>query len=109
VKNLASHRSWAVMDMQTTRGYHLIPGSNDGVADGFASRDLFLMRYHGAEDRHGQQGSAADDGLQAYINGETLENSDVVMWYCGHLGHHAEPEHADEWHSCGPTLIPFRW
>ena len=109
VKNPATHRSWAVMDVNTMRGYHVIPGSNDGTADAFAPRDLFVMRYHPAEDKHGQQGSAFDDGLFAYINGEIVEKSDAVIWYCGHLGHHAEPEHADEYHSCGPDLIPFRW
>jgi Copper amine oxidase, enzyme domain len=109
VKNPATWRSWAVMDIGTTRGYHIIPGSNDGTADAFAPRDLFVMRYHGAEDKHGQQGNAFDDGLAAYINGEVVEKSDVVIWYCAHLGHHAEPEHADEYHACGPTLIPFRW
>jgi hypothetical protein len=109
VKNPATHRSWAVMDMNTTRGYHIIPGASDGTADAFASRDLFVMLYHGAEDKHGQQGNAWDDELAAYINGEVIEKKDVVIWYCAHLGHHAEPEHADEYHACGPTLIPFRW
>jgi Cu2+-containing amine oxidase len=109
VKSPVTLRSWAIMDLGTSRGYHIIPGANDGTADGFAPRDLFVMRYHGAEDKHGQQGNAADDGLAAYINGEVVEKSDVVIWYCAHLGHHAEPEHADEYHACGPTLIPFRW
>jgi Cu2+-containing amine oxidase len=109
VKNPGTRRSWAVMDISTQRGYHIIPGPDDGTADAFAPRDLFVMAYHGAEDRHGQQGNASDDGLAAFINGEAIEKSDVVIWYCAHLGHHAEPEHADEYHSCGPTLIPFRW
>jgi Cu2+-containing amine oxidase len=109
VKNPPTQRSWAVMDVSTMRGYHVIPGSNDGKADAFAPRDLFVMRYHLAEDKHGQQGSATDDGLAPYINGEVVERADVVIWYCAHLGHHAEVEHADEYHACGPTLIPFRW
>lgn len=109
VKNPATHRSWAVMDVNTMRGYHIVPGSNDGTADAFAPRDLFVMVYHPAEDKHGQQGSAFDDGLSPYINGEVVEKSDAVIWYCAHLAHHAEVEHADEYHACGPTLIPFRW
>jgi len=108
VKNPATLRSWAVMDMGSQRGYHIIPG-NDGMADAFSPRDLWVLRYHGAEDRHGQQGSASDDGLAAYLTGEPTQGTDVVVWYCGHLGHRAEPEHADEYHFCGPTLIPFRW
>jgi Cu2+-containing amine oxidase len=109
VKNAATHRSWAVMDVGTMRGYHILAGPNDGIADAFAPRDLFVMLYHPTEDRHGQQGSASDDALAPYISGEAVEKADVVIWYCAHLGHHAEPEHADEWHACGPTLVPFRW
>ncbi len=109
VKNPATRRSWAVMDMASVRGYHVIPGPNDGIADSFSTRDLWVLRYHGNEDKHGQQGSAQDDGLTAYLDNEPTENADVVLWYCAHLGHHAEPEHADEYHSCGPNLIPFRW
>ncbi len=109
VKNPATNRTWAIMDVGTMRGYFLVPGSNDGTGDAFAPRDLWVMRYRGAEDKHGQQGSAWSDDLTTYLNGESVEKTDVVLWYCAHLGHHAEPEHADEYHSCGPTLIPFRW
>lgn len=109
VKNLATRRSWAVMDVTTMRGYHIVPGLNDGTADAFAPRDLFVMHYYSAEDKHGQQGNASDDGLATYMNGEAIEHSDVVLWYCAHLAHHVEGDHGDEWHSCGPTLIPFRW
>jgi hypothetical protein len=109
VKNPATRRSWAIMDVNSQRGYHVIPGPHDGFADAFAPRDLWVLRYHGIEDRHGQQGSAWDDGLASYLNGEGTERQDVVLWYCGHLGHEAEAHHADEWHHCGPTLIPFRW
>jgi Cu2+-containing amine oxidase len=109
VKQPSTKRSWAVMDMNSQRGYHILPGSNDGLADAFSTRDLWVLNYHGNEDKHGMQGNAFDDGLTAYLNGEVVERSDVVIWYAAHLGHHAEPEHADEYHSCGPTLVPFRW
>lgn len=109
VKNVATQRSWAVMDMASQRGYHVLPGSTDGFADSFSDRDLWIMRYHPAEDKHGNQGSSAADGLASYLTGEPIQSSDVVVWYCAHLGHHAEVEHADEYHACGPTLVPFRW
>jgi hypothetical protein len=109
VKSAATSRSWAIMDVGSMRGYHIIPGAADGTADGFAPRDLFVMRYHAAEDKHGQQGNAWGDDVSVYLDGESVEDADAVVWYCAHLGHHAEPEHADEYHSCGPTLIPFRW
>lgn len=107
-KNPATGRLWAVMDKRQGNGYFVIPDPNDGVADSFSRRDVWLMRYHGSEDRHGNQGSASDDGLDAYLNFENLGASDVVIWYCGHLSHHVH-DGADEWHAVGPRLEPFRW
>ncbi len=110
VKNPPTARSWAVMDRSTLRGYHIIPGANDGVADAFSNRDIWFMQYRGNEDRHGQQGGAGDDGLATYLDpGQTIVGTDLVIWYCSHLGHRAEAAHADEVHSCGPNLVPFRW
>lgn len=110
VKNPATLRSWAVMDRGSGRGYHLVTGSNDGRADAFSTRDVWFMQYRGSEDRHGRQGGASDDGLAAYLNpGQSIAGTDLVIWYAGHLAHHADPDNADEWHSCGPTLVPFRW
>jgi Cu2+-containing amine oxidase len=106
LKNPPSRRSWAVMDRNTGRGYHLIPGAGDGTANAFSTRDVWLLRYNGAEDRGGRQGSAADDALAPYVNGESLDRQDVVVWYAGHLFHEAAHGGA-EWHSVGPDLAPF--
>lgn len=108
LKNPSTNRRWAVMDRVATNGYFVVPGSGDGTADSFSTRDVWLMRYRGTEDRHGNQGSAWDDGLNAYLDFENLDRSDVVLWYCGHLVHHAH-DGGDEWHATGPTLSPFRW
>ncbi|MBE1495578.1 Cu2+-containing amine oxidase [Amycolatopsis lexingtonensis] len=109
VKNPPTKRSWAIMDLNSQRGYHVLPDPDDGVADTFSDRDIWIMRYRGGEDLRGNQGTAQGDGLAAYLTGEPMTSADAVLWYCGHLGHHAEPEHADEYHHCGPTLVPFRW
>jgi hypothetical protein len=108
VKNPATQRCWAVMDTGSTRGYFVFPGANDGTADSFSTRDLWVMRYHADEDRHGNQGSSYDDGLAGYLNGEPVNGEDVVVWYAAHLAHEAAGG-GDEWHSCGPSLVPFRW
>lgn len=89
VKNASSLRSWAVMDKGSGRGYHITPGPNDGLADSFAPRDFWVMRYHAAEDKHGNQGSNYNDDLQAYLSGESTDGQDDVIWYCAHLFHDA--------------------
>jgi Cu2+-containing amine oxidase len=106
LKNPASQRSWAVMNKSSGRGYHILPGPDDGQADPFSNRDLWVMLYHGAEDTHGRQGTAWSDDLQPYLNGEPVDGRDVVVWYCGHLAHEAHAG-GDEWHHVGPNLIPF--
>lgn len=105
-KNPASRRSWAVMDLDSGTGYHLMPGDHDGFADDFSRADLWAVRYHGAEDRHGNQGDASDDRLNLDLNRESLRGRDVVLWYCGHL-YHEHSHGGDEWHHVGPDLTPF--
>jgi hypothetical protein len=107
VKNAPSQRSWAILDTGSGRGYHLLPGSNDGAADSFSNRDFWLIRYRGTEDKHGNQGTASSDGLTPYVNGENVNGQDVVVWYCGHLSHHAH-DGGDDWHETGPRLVPFK-
>jgi Cu2+-containing amine oxidase len=105
-QNPSSNRSWAVLDNASGRGFHVLPGPDDGAADAFSTSDLWVMRYNGSEDRGGRQGNAAADGLGAYLNGQDVSGQDVVLWYCGHLNHHAA-HGGDDWHSVGPNLVPF--
>jgi hypothetical protein len=108
LKHSPSQRRWAVMDTQTGGGYKLSPGSGDGTADAFSSSDLWLVRYRGSEDRHGQQGNAWGDALGPFVDGESVNGADLVVWYCGHLGHQAAHGGGD-WHGIGPNLFPFGW
>lgn len=106
-RNSTYSRSWAIADTTSWRGYHLLPGPNDGNSDSFSKYDLLIMRYRDSEDKRGNQGDAWNDALPPYLNGESIDGQDVVIWYVGHLSHHVE-EGGDEWHSVGPTLVPFR-
>src|SRR5690606_16635020 len=105
VKNPASQRSWAILDTGSGRGYHVLPGADDGFADAFSTSDLCVPRYRCSEDRNGRHGSAASDGLGTYLTGENTNGQDVVLWYCGHLNHHAA-HGGDDWHAVGPNLAP---
>lgn len=64
------------------------------------------MRYYVPEDRNGRQGTASSDGLNAYLNNEDVNGQDLVVWYTGHLFHHAA-HGGDDWHGVGPDLAPF--
>jgi Copper amine oxidase, enzyme domain len=108
LKNPPSGRRWAVLNKSTNRGYHIYPGPNDGTADLFSTRDLWLLRYRLEEDRSGRQGDAYGDGLNNYLNSEDTNGQDLVLWYCGHL-FHAAAGGGDEWHFVGPNLAPIRY
>jgi Copper amine oxidase, enzyme domain len=104
-----SSRSWAVLNKSSNRGCHIYPGPNDGVADIFSTRDVWLIRYHPDEDTSGRLGSPYNDGLNNYLNNnEDMDGQDIVVWYCGHL-YHIASHGGDEWHSVGPTLLPFSY
>jgi Cu2+-containing amine oxidase len=109
IKNPATNRTWAVLDTSSNRGYHIRPGPNDGVANAFSNRDLWVLRYRGSEDLHGNQGSAYSDALAPYVNGEDVNGQDVVVWYVGHLFHLYDPNDPthNDWHDVGPDLNPF--
>jgi len=106
VKYPAANRSWRVIDKNTGRGYYILSGAHDGIADAFSDRDIWVVRYRGDEDRSGRQGDEWSDGLNAFVNGESIDGQDIVVWYCGHLYHRAA-EGGDEWHQVGPVLAPF--
>jgi Cu2+-containing amine oxidase len=108
-KNPSSRRVWAVLNLDSRRGYQIVPGINDGAADAFSTSDFWLLRYYSLEDKYGRQGNAAADGLGAYLGTEDVNGQDLVVWYCGHLAHRAA-HGGDDWHEVGPTLHPFgRW
>ncbi len=109
LKNPATRRCWAILNKGGSYpGYMIIPGPNDTTADAFATGDLWVLRYHGAEDQHGRQGSATDDGMAPLLNWEPTDGQDLVLWYCAHLNHEAA-DGAAEVHSVGPNLMPFRY
>jgi Cu2+-containing amine oxidase len=109
LKNSSTRRCWAILNKGGSYpGYMIIPGPTDTTADAFSTGDLWVLRYHGAEDQHGRQGSAYDDVMAPLLNFEPTDGQDLVLWYCAHLNHEAA-DGAAEVHSVGPNLIPFRY
>jgi hypothetical protein len=100
VKNPATGRVWFVRDNPTGHGAWILPGSNDGTADGFSSIDMGGRIYHYNEDEPWPFGAGGELG---YSNGESVEEKDIVFWYVAHL-HHAAAQGGDQWHSAGPWV-----
>jgi hypothetical protein len=102
-------RHWRVRDKKTKRGYEVIPGATDGVADTWGVADMWALRYHYNEIDDGGRttGPSADAAhMSKYINGENIDGQDVVLWYRAGFRHISKPGHIG-CHTVGPTLRPF--
>jgi hypothetical protein len=109
MNDFAQHRKWRVRNKGTNRGYEVIPGANDGVADSWGVADVWALRYHPNEiDDGGATGGPNGDAIHVsnYLNKENIDGQDVVLWYRGGHRHVAKAGHI----GCiavGPTLKPF--
>jgi hypothetical protein len=111
-RDAGHQRRWRVRNKGTFRGYSILPGGHDGTADAYGVGDLWVLRYHGNEIDDGQ-GFTSDPALSRaaidkFVNGESVDGRDVVIWYAGHFSHdEAHPDPAG--HVVGPELVPFNW
>ncbi len=113
-KRTAFARSWRVIDSDTGRGYAISPGVADGTADAYGVADLWFLRYRGTELDDGVSvvgGSPADTQAQLhqYVTGESIDGTDVVVWYAGHFLHDEEHPSPHQGHIIGPELRPIGW
>jgi hypothetical protein len=99
-RNATTQRNWFVRDGATGHGVWVVPRSSDGNVDNFSTIDMAGRTYHWNEDVGWQFGAWGELG---YNNGESIQNTDVVLWYTAHLAH-AHQEGQSIWHSGGPTI-----
>jgi primary-amine oxidase len=91
-------RTWRVVNRNSRnalghpRSYELIPGGNGtfrgGSAEAFTHADLWVTRYHARE----FPCSTADPrplrtALPSYLDDESVDGKDVVVWYVLHVNH----------------------
>jgi hypothetical protein len=104
VKNPGTGRVWFVRDNPTGHGVWVFPGSSDGAADGFSTKDAASRLYRYAEDEPWPFGAL---GHLGYDNNEDIQEKDVVFWYVAHMQHPAASG-ASVWHSAGPWMLVHR-
>ena len=117
----ARKRKWRVENTVTGEGYEIIPGPDDGVATAspdwpYPRGDVWFLRYRGSELDDGVNcttggfGCVTEANLDGFVNGEAINNHDVVVWYAGHVTHDVAHEKPGEFgHICGPDLKPVNW
>jgi hypothetical protein len=109
-RDASRSRHWRVRNLHTNEGYRVIPGADDGASDPYGVGDFWVLRYHGSPEYDDGQGFTTDPALSRahidkFVNGEVVEDRDVVVWYAAHFRH--TPGHSA--HYIGPELKPFNW
>lgn len=107
-------RRWRVLDARSGRGYGITPGPADGTADAYGVADLWFLRYRFTEldDGVGVVGGTPADTqcrLDKYLTAESIDSTDVVVWYAGHFFHDEEHPSPHVGHIVGPELRPINW
>lgn len=110
-------RKWRVTHVPSGSGYEIRPGAEDGVASQqpdwpFGRGDVWVLRYHGNEidDGVNSTGGSCEARIGDWVNGEAVNEQDVVIWYGAHFTHDlAHDDPATHGHVVGPDLVPFKW
>lgn len=112
----ARKRKWRVVNRVSGESYTLIPGPEDGKRDRFGVGDLWALRHRPSAQIDDGVGFTTDldearAQLDTFINGQSIYDTDVVLWYSAHFSHdiHAEQDAADHGHIVGPDLVPGGW
>jgi hypothetical protein len=118
-----TRQNWLVQNLTTLDSYMIRPNSNDGTAAAgdFGRGDLWLVLFKAAElsDRTAGVFTGTPANLDAFVNGESVMDQDIVVWYGGHFYHDdganepasstIVPHHLTGDHVQGPDLVPVRW
>lgn len=126
-RNYQTNRSILIQNADGDEAYQLTPGLNDGsvatptgiLTDTFGGGDFWLMRFKGtaaAPDELDDPGFGSQATIGAWVNGESINNQDLVVWYAGHqfrqdassLANSSQDILAGK-HVMGPDLRPVRW
>jgi hypothetical protein len=101
-------RHWEISNSRTRNKYGLFPGANDGTLDEFGVGDLWVLKYHSGElvDRPLISNKAGID--EKFVNGESVRNTDVVIWYAAHF-RHDQITQGGVGQIVGPELRPLKW
>ena len=104
-------RQWQVRNTVSGESYTLIPGDNDGRADAFGVGDMWALRYRPGQIDDGigftSDPSEARAHLNQFLNGEPIQDTNVVLWYVAHFKHDVHDHHVG--HIVGPKLVPGDW
>ncbi len=125
-KNIQTNRSLLIQNSTGDEAYMLVPNISDGNADTFGVNDFWVLRYKTGgspvaseiDDGRVCCGSNAEITANSWVNGESVLDQDLVVWYGAHFIHAdganlLNPNRGGEIitgsHVIGPDIYPVRW
>ena len=127
-KRVQTNKRLLIQNANGDEAYMLVPNLFDGTVDAFGVHDFWVLRYKNVVGGTTVQ-NEIDDGtfagdpnaimkINPFVNGESVANQDVVVWYGAHFNHHdgnnvinsqRSPTILSGDHVVGPELRPVRW
>ena len=107
-RNALRKRKWRIRKPETDKGYMIIPGHNDGIADSFGKGDIWFLRnrFNQFDDGVEAIGPPYEAQIDKFVNHELIKDRDVVVWYGAHFTHIATDDDTTG-HIVGPNLVPL--
>jgi hypothetical protein len=126
-KNPQTRRGLLIQNSAGNEAYELTPNLTDGVVDAFGVHDMWVLHFAGTSKTSPTQ---LEDGITCvtcstafiqidpFINGESIVDQDVVVWYGAHFLHNdagnlIDPDHTAQVlsgsHVVGPEIRAVRW
>lgn len=103
----ALNREWRVTDPVSGRAIRVTPGGGEDEADDFGIADLWVV----ADDPDEKFGPWT--GLEArhdeYVDGESVDTTDVALWTAGHFLHDDADPTANQTHTVRWTFTAENW
>ena len=110
IRDDSFERKWFIQNIGTRNTYSIIAPRGDGFADIFARGDVWVLRNRSTEfdDGHNSTTFNTEADLDQFVNGESVQNQDIVVWYAAHFTHD-ELGGGAAIHIVGPEIVPVTW
>lgn len=135
LRSYQTNKSLLIQNGSGDEAYLLVPNVTDGKTDNFGRSDFWVLKYKNVDGGTALQneiddGYNRDDGactetggtcinINRFINNESIDNQDSVVWYGAHFkhedgGHLLDPNRSglvalSGSHVVGPDIRPVRW
>ena len=112
-RDWSDDKYWRVSDPQSGDSVLVYNGRREDAPDTYGIADAWFLRQRASEldDTNAPQGTQGytQARLPSFVNGESINNEDVVMWAGGHFVHDDSDPNTNQSHTTTITIVPESW